>query len=271
MSRQLRIVTVYFLVFLLSFSRCAYNDITVEFDCATSTLAIELVSSQGVSSCKAIDGAITVQASGGLAPYDFNINGGEYQTNSSFANLGPGEYTIKVKDKNNCWKSINVSISAAGSTLNASASVTADNQCQSDNGSAAITATGGSGPYQYQIDSKGFSSTSTFTNLKEGQHVVIVKDAEDCQRTLSVVVPHGNTGVSYAGQVRDILTQNCNLSGCHGAGTGTRDWSNFANLKANAGNVRIRTSNRTMPPDRTLTQTQIDLIACWVNDGANDN
>jgi hypothetical protein len=271
MSARLRITLVYLFVFLFAFERCAYNDINVEFDCANSTLAIALQSQTNVSSCRAIDGAITVSASGGIEPYSFNINGGEYQSNNTFIDLGPGTYAVRVKDMNSCWKSIDVSISAAGSTLDATVQTTNDNQCTSDNGTATVTATGGVGPYQFQIDSKGYGPSNVFTDLKEGQHVVVIKDDEGCQRTLSVGIAHGPTGISYSSQIKNIITTNCAFSGCHGAGTGSRDWTDFSKVKSHALNIKTRVSNRTMPPGKPLQQSDIDLISCWVDDGALEN
>ncbi|HEX8061329.1 MAG TPA: hypothetical protein VF473_10360, partial [Cyclobacteriaceae bacterium] len=140
-----------------------------------------------------------------------------------------------------------------------------------DNGVAVVTAAGGVPPYQFQIDSKGYNTASTFTGLKEGQHVVVVKDSQACQTTLSITIQHGMTGVSYATQIKTIISNSCAKSGCHDAGTGARDWTTYANVKANAQNIKTRTSNKTMPPDNPLAQSDIDLIKCWVDDGALEN
>src|SRR4051812_2774432 len=117
MRRHLRTCFVVMIVCILAFERCAYNDINANFNCDNSTLGISLQSKSDVSNCRAIDGVISVTATGGLEPYAFNINGGEYQANASFHNLGAGTYEVRVKDSNNCWRAVNVSIAAAGSTL----------------------------------------------------------------------------------------------------------------------------------------------------------
>jgi hypothetical protein len=271
MRRRLQVIFITLIICVLVFERCAYNDINASFSCENSTLTIELDSKSDVSSCRAIDGVISVTASGGIEPYAFNINGGEYQTNASFHDLGAGIYEVRVKDGNNCWRSVNVTIAAAGSTLAATVQTQADNQCESDNGIAVVTATGGVPPYQYQVDSKGFDVASSFGNLKEGQHVVVVKDAAECQTTIGINIQHGLTGISYSKTIKNIITTNCAKSGCHGSGSGARDWTVFANVKANAVNIKIRTGNHTMPPDAPLPQTDIDLIRCWVDDGALEN
>jgi hypothetical protein len=56
-----------------------------------------------------------------------------------------------------------------------------------------------------------------------------------------------------------------------------RDWSNFATFQENAqhGSVKNFVTNRIMPPSFSsngpLSQDQINTIACWVDDGAQNN
>lgn len=51
------------------------------------------------SSCdNAAQGSITVNASGGIPPYTFSINGGAFQASNTFSNLTPGPKTITIRD-----------------------------------------------------------------------------------------------------------------------------------------------------------------------------
>ena len=48
----------------------------------------------------------------------------------------------------------------------------------------------------------------------------------------------------------------------------------FANVQAKAQQIKIQTTNKTMPLDLApdgLPDEQIKLIACWVNQGAKNN
>ncbi len=268
---KIKTAFLYFLVGLLLVD-CSYNDLSSDFDCTTSDLDISLGTKSDATSCKAIDGKISVTASGGEGVYDFNINGGEYQTNSEFDKLAPGSYTIMVKDFNKCKKSITVDIRAANSDLDATTSIVGHTQCATPNGSVTVSGSGGSSPYQYQIEGGGFSAANAFSGLKFGQYAVIVKDASDCQKVVSLVIPRGDTGTSYVCDIKPILDVKCNLDGCHGSGTGSRDWTKFSNVKNEAGSIKVRTANRSMPiGGLTLTQQQIDIIGCWVDDGAANN
>lgn len=70
-----------------------------------------LVSSQTNVSCFGGNtGNVTVVASNGATPYQYNINGGAYQPGASFFNLIAGTYTIEVKDANNCTATTTVTI-----------------------------------------------------------------------------------------------------------------------------------------------------------------
>ncbi|MFM8912395.1 MAG: hypothetical protein ACKOE6_05660 [Flammeovirgaceae bacterium] len=261
-------------LFSLAFS-CTNNDINKKFDCNNSDLGVSLVSKTDASGCKAIDGKLVVAGANGKPPYDYSVNGGTFQTNPEFVNLGAGTYSVTVKDANGCTKLIDVSIDAANSTLNASLATVKNSQCLTPNGSITVSGTGGTPPYAYLFGIGGFSSSNTLNNLKEGTYNIVVKDAQDCLKSFGVVVGRENTGVKYSTQVKPIFDVSCNQSSCHGAGTGSRDWTVFSNVAGQKDRIKLRTGNRTMPIVGggvvALAQSQIDLIACWVDDGAPNN
>ncbi len=66
--------------------------------------------------CNQNNGSITAQASGGQSPYQFRLNGGAFQSNGTFSNLGAGSYTITVRDANGCeaTQSVNLQNPAGG-------------------------------------------------------------------------------------------------------------------------------------------------------------
>jgi hypothetical protein len=272
-----RYQSIFLFVGLLVFGQCEYKDVRptgsiVTADCSQSLLAITVESKTDATACNLINGNIAVTASAGTAPYAFSINGGDFQTNASFANLGPGTYTLAVKDGAQCQRSISVDISSPDSKTTVTIGTSADNNCLSPDGTIILTPHGSTRPYAYQFGTGSFGTDSVFSNLKFGNYTVIVRDAGGCPLAINVTVPRGQTGVSYLNVIKPIITTNCAISGCHNGDNGaSRNWTILANLQNNAQNVKLRTGNRSMPLTGSLTQDQINLIACWVDDGALNN
>ncbi len=108
-------------------------------------------------------------------------------------------------------------------------------------------------------------------------HVKVHLSPED----LASVVAGGDIGsnssgsrVSYADDIRPILDTNCQISGCHGSNGGIPDFSTYEAVSANAANIKSRTGNETMPPassGKSLSTDEIQMIADWVDDGAQNN
>lgn len=54
------------------------------------------------ASCSNNDGSLLATGTGGVQPFQFALNGGNYQGNGQFSNLSNGNYTVTVKDGNGC-------------------------------------------------------------------------------------------------------------------------------------------------------------------------
>jgi len=79
------------------------------------------------------------------------------------------------------------------------------------------------------------------------------------------------SGVSFSASISPIISTNCALPQCHGGSPFLPDFREFSIIQSKAAKIRTRTQNRSMPQIGSLTQQEIDLIACWVDDGALDN
>ncbi|MGZ3941414.1 MAG: T9SS type B sorting domain-containing protein [Bacteroidia bacterium] len=78
------------------------------------------------------NGSISVGASGGNgAPYSYALNTGTYTTSSVFSSLATGTYTVNVRDKNNCLKSITVVVPQTATNV-PSIAITSDTLCLKD-------------------------------------------------------------------------------------------------------------------------------------------
>ncbi|MBL0740463.1 SprB repeat-containing protein [Chryseolinea lacunae] len=257
---------------LLCCSGCTYRTESDLVDCETDHPVVTLESKTDPTGCNTHDGVISLTVTSGTPPYQFSLNGGDFQDANAFTQLDGGSFTIGVRDFNGCGHETTVSLVVASSDLAATAATEQNTECTSGNGTITVTASGSNGPFEYRLDNGSFGTDNTFVGLKQGLYNVTIKDAEDCSLSLSTTVGRGQTGISWNSEVKTIIATNCAITGCHVKGSQNPDLSVFANVKSNAGNIKSRTSSRAMPPDgRTISQTEIDKIACWVDDGATEN
>lgn len=79
--------------------------------------------------------------------------------------------------------------------------------------------------------------------------------------------------VSFKNDIKPIIETSCliNNSDCHGMNPSIPNWALFSEVQSHASEIKIRTSDRSMPKIGSLTQPEIDLIMCWVDNGAMDN
>ncbi len=244
-------------------------------DCTTLAVTVPLTNITTPTSCSTNDGQITAVASGGVEPYQFKLGSGAYQSSAVFSNLSAGTYLISTKDSKGCEAvSENVEVANLSSTLDADASAETDTECSGGNGVITVTASGGTGPYQYKLGAGSFGADFIFSNLESGTYSITVKDAENCSIAVNKVVTRGSTGITYEGNIKPLLESKCNFSGCH---PDNGDWFTYSTAKAKASLIKTKTGNLSMPkggsgaPGGALSAEQIKLIACWVDDGAPQN
>ena len=153
---------------------------------------------------------------------------------------------------------------------NANATVTAAG-CGLTEGSIDINVDGGVEPYLFSLNGGDTQNESNFSGLTSGDYQVEIIDQGGCQT--SVTVSLGN-GTSYKDEIIPIIELRCAIADCHdGSDTALPDWTQYVNVEAQSENIKRRTSNRTMPPpgSQALTTSEIQAIACWVDDGALNN
>ncbi|WP_309612800.1 T9SS type A sorting domain-containing protein [Flavobacterium sp.] len=148
---------------------------------AVPILASTLVTTP--ATCAGNDASVTVTATGGTMPYTILWSNGS--TTFTLANLAAGTYTYTVTDANGCQTNGTVTITATP-VLVASATSTNVNCFAGTNGSATVTATGGTAPYTI-LWSNG-STTFTVNNLLAGTYTAVVTDARGCTSNVSVTI-----------------------------------------------------------------------------------
>ncbi|HTF19128.1 MAG TPA: hypothetical protein VK658_13695 [Chryseolinea sp.] len=235
-------------------------------DCSVSGPIISLGTVTNATSCSIADGSISVSGSGGKEPYLFTLNSLPGQADGKFNNLAAGSYTVTVTDANACSSVVeNVAIKAADFKF--TTQLVGDSDCLGANGQVTISVEQLNPPYSYRLGTGSFGESNVFTELGTGTYGITVKDNTGCSVFLSVSIPRAFTATSWQNDIRPIIVKSCALSGCHN-GDSRPDLRLFENAKFYAASIKSKTRDRSMPREGTITQNEIDLISCWVDDGA---
>ncbi|MFH1320459.1 MAG: PKD domain-containing protein [Bacteroidota bacterium] len=166
-------------------SGCAVTGSVSVNDAGAGTVSI--VTSTDVSCNGGSDGQATATASGGVPPYTYLWNDPGSQATATATGLTAGAYIVTVADSNGCVGSASDTIiePAAISLSDVISNASCNGICD---GSATLTASGGTPPYFYLWDDPASQSTVSATGLCTGTYNVIVTDSMNCPDTLSVII-----------------------------------------------------------------------------------
>ncbi|XLS29237.1 T9SS type B sorting domain-containing protein [Flavobacteriaceae bacterium M23B6Z8] len=147
--------------------------------------------------CTAADGGYTVTVTrtvNGIAPYSYSIDGGTFQTNNNasfnLTNLSSGTHTVTIQDANGCGETQTIDIFPP---IDIQGSITAEVFCDPANaGEVTLTASGGSGNYQYRITAPvagAFQASNVFGSLADGTYTFEVEDTTtNCTDTVTITL-----------------------------------------------------------------------------------
>lgn len=158
--------------------------------CTTTpcTLDASFVSSSDATCNGGADGTADVTAIGGTPNYTYQIGTQPVQVTPNFTGLAAGNYVASVTDVNGCVDTVQITITEPTAiTFTTDSTLTSCNG--SADGTAIVTATGGTGTLTYQWDGNASNQTTdTATALTAGTYDVTITDANSCFVTGSVTV-----------------------------------------------------------------------------------
>lgn len=242
---------------------CTYDQVEVIETCDNNLLLT--ITGQAASACGLASGSLVAAVSGGAAgvPLEYSLNGADFQESNTFTDLAAGSYTLTAK-QGACIATLDVVVENSEG-LNATA-IGVPSDCGSASGEIMVSTSDAGGAVSFSLNGGPGQPEANFSGLAPGDYQVTARDAIGCEVTLEVTI---TSTVAFA-EVETIVTTNCAVSGCH-AGNVSPDFRDRATILSRASRIGARTGNTSMPPassGRSLTQAQIDAIACWVADGA---
>lgn len=160
------------------------------------------------------NGKVTLNASSGNPPYQYSINNLAYQSSNVFNNLSAGNHLFKITDSKNCYKKLNLMLSAPDTIKLQINSIQHINCIGDSSGSVAISTIGGKTPSQFNYLWGTGATTNSISNLKKGVYSVSVTDTFNCSKSASIFIDN-----KY-----DTLKLSCNFivkNTCKNDSTGT--------------------------------------------------
>jgi large repetitive protein len=154
-----------------------------------------------------LDGAISVAAAGGIAPYQFNINGNPFSNISNFTNLIQGVYTFQVIDANNCLQDTIVNLQAPIVVFYSNVNISNVACFGASNGSITVMAGGGISPYTYSFNNSPYTIANNFSSLAAGTYTVSALDNGGCKKdtVITITAPTTSVAISFS----NILHNKC--------------------------------------------------------------
>lgn len=188
------------------------------------------------------NGSISTVVSGGAPNFNYQWSTTPVQTNSTGINLAAGNYSVTVRDANNCTVSASAVV-AQPTQLSVSATSTNVLCFGQSTGTATAAATGGTGSYAYNWNSVPVQTTATAIQLPAGSYTVTVNDANNCSTFFNTSITQPTTPVTATETHVNVL--------CYGAASGS------ATVSAIGGVAGYTYSWNTTPPQNTATVSNL--------------
>lgn len=219
--------------------------------------------------CNAFNsGSVTVLASGGSGPLTYAQGAaGSFGSSNVFTSLAAGTYIFRVRDTNNCIKSITQNVIDSIVVVASSIGINNVSCFGGNNGSISVTPTNGLAPYTYAIDAGSYGSTSLFSSLTANNYTIHIKDSLGCfLDTLVAITQPTPLKVSLVTSNPSCYAGNNGTITASGSGGKTPYTysinaggfslsSSFTSLSANSYTITVKDSNN-CTKDTTLSLSQ---------------
>ena len=154
-------------------------------------------------------GSINLTVVGGTPNYNYAWSNN--QTTQDIQNLVEGTYSVQVTDNNLCMDTLTVQITQPQAPLSIT-QTHVDILCYgAATGSIDASVTGGTMPYSYNWNSNAFT-TEDLQNRPSGTYNLVVKDHNNCQQTIQVVLTQPQAPIDIQFTMQAV--------GCFGDSTG---------------------------------------------------
>ncbi len=200
----------------------------------TQPAPLELSTTKVSATCGQANGSAGVNVLGGSGLYNFSWNTSSgIISGQILSGLTGGIYSVTVTDANNCSATASVSIGNSSPPVINSLTQTPVSCYGGNNGSATVSASGGTGTLTYSWGS-GVTGTTTISSLMVGFQVVLVTDSLGCRidQVVNITQPPAINPFAVAdhSSLCGKSDASASASASGGVGTYSYQWSSGTNL-----------------------------------------
>lgn len=197
-------------------------------------------------------GSITANVNGGQQPYTYLWSNGA--TTPNINNLSAGTYWVTVTTAAGCIKSDTVTITEPTSAVVATTSQINATCFGSNDGSATVTPTGGTAPYNIVWNTNPQQNGTTATGLSAGAYTVTVTDNNGCDVMQNVTITEPAP--------ININLSNIQHTSCFGSSNG----SLIVNITGGSGPYDFNWNNYAFPNNNMINNLQAGVYLLNVTD-----
>ena len=186
----------------------------------------------------------------GTAPFSYVWNNGA--TNATISGLAAGNYLATISDANGCVTTTSVTVANSSGSLSTSATTT-NATCIAADGSATVSANGGTAPFSFAWNNGQTSATANA--LSAGSYSVTVTDANGCVSTANATVNASNGGLSASASTSNAICTSATGTATATASNGTAPYNFLWNNGASTSSL-----NNLLPGNYSVTA--VDANGC---------
>ena len=231
---------------------------TASVTVSTTSTTVTATTNTTDSNCGGATGTATATPTAGTAPYTYAwSNGGN---TSTITNVSAGSYAVTITDANGCMGTVSGIVVGNPGAPTASISNQNNVSCNGGaNGSATVTATGGTSPFNYAWSNGG--SNATETGLMANVYTVTITDANSCAASTSLTITQPSA-ITVTGNAVATMNVSCNggndgiagVTVAGGTSPYTYAWSPAGGTSANATGLMAGTYNVVVTDANSCTQ-----------------
>jgi len=223
------------------------------------------------ANCGSSNATASVSASGGTTGYTYLWSNGK--TTASITGLAANSYSVTVTDANGCTSTGVANVLNTGAPTASAAPTNVTGCFGGANGSATVTASGGTGTLTYSWNTTPAQNSATATGLAAGTYTATVTDASGCvvHTTATISQPTAIAAPVTATNASSCSASDGNVTSNVSGGTPpyTYLWSPSGGNAATANNLATGTYSLTVTDSKGCTKVSSATVGCGASSVAD--